>query len=177
MTATYLIPNKHRGHNKANPRTFRVRVTVTETVEPTAAAQTERANGIADMLWRIRCASAALAGKAAVACLILLALAGCGFTHRQINPGAADAIYTCNRDWMEAELVRRGGTLQPGKRLNGFYDRGTREAFVWIGLNKYQWGGTLLHEVAGHGVEERLPSIWAKLDAYDAPAFDCGSHP
>jgi hypothetical protein len=35
----------------------------------------------------------------------------------------------------------------------------------------------LLHEVAGHGVEERLPSIWAKLDAYDSNAFDCGSHP
>ncbi len=106
--------------------------------------------------------------------LALLCCGGCGFTHRQINPGAADAMYACDRAWMETEMVRRGGVLQPGKRLNGFYDRGTREAFVWIGLPKFQFAGTLLHEVAGHGVEERFPAVWDKLDAYDSPAFDCG---
>lgn len=106
-----------------------------------------------------------------LACLLL---AGCGFTCRQVNPGAADAIYTCDRAWMTAELLRRGGTIQPGTVLNGFYDRQTREAFVAACLPKHQWAATLLHEVSGHGTDERFPAIWDKLDAYDAPGFDCG---
>jgi hypothetical protein len=106
---------------------------------------------------------------------VALLLVGCGFTRTQINPGARNALFACDRGWMEAELARRGGVLRPGRRLDGFHDRLTRESFVAADLRKYRFAAVAMHEAGGHANEERCPAVWDVLDSYDSPAFPCGS--
>jgi hypothetical protein len=110
---------------------------------------------------------------ATLLCALLL-FAGCA-PYRQINPGARVGAYACDQAWMEAEFIRRGGTLTEGRRLAGFHDRKTGESFVDAALPKYTFAAVMLHEAGGHGNEERDLVVWELLNAMDSPEFPCGS--